>query len=82
MEKSYSENAPTLTARFGPKSKTPPLDLTYMKFWVISSKNTLKDLKFHAGKRFYGFWKLATFWGLTPHVAPGVGVEGPTLAQF
>ena len=36
-KKLYSENAPTLTARFGPKSKNPLLDLTYMKFWVISS---------------------------------------------
>ena len=47
--KSYSGNALTLSARFGAKLKNTSVDLTYVKFHVISSSNQLKKRKFHAG---------------------------------
>ena len=50
LEKCYSENAQTLSARFWAKSKNPPVDLTYVKIHVISSWNQLKNQKFHAGE--------------------------------
>ena len=41
--KSYYENALTLSARFGAKLKNTSVDLTYVKFQVISSSNQLKN---------------------------------------
>ena len=74
--KSYYENALTLSARFGAKLKNTSVDLTYVKFQVISSSNQLKNRKIHAGRAqtsSLNFWVLGVKKGVYAPPEPTYG---------
>ena len=81
----FSENALTLSAHFSPILKNASADLTYVKIWVISHWNVLKNPKSGWRHAFYAFSKFASlgfFFELLPRCGPGVGGGGLNSCTF